>query len=352
MSALSHSDETDDWKLLVEQFEANKKSKKTETGLKNPSQSETDVSVPVVSGSAVDHQRLNTAQASSKLQNLLMCTQAKVQFGSWPPMTAQVFLDSGSQRNLISSDFAHRIGSKPFKFEKVKMAGFDAIPKSKSTGVHHLKLHGFYGHDFQLELIELENIVGDISFVSNPYHPTAANEVLPASLLTRAAPDVLIGIKGYLNLAVSHKEVLPSGFARMHSLLGDLIAGEGKVTTTILNPDAYQITTSPVITLHDPVEEIIYPTWTILTDTAKEDTLDFEQRVTNFLLSPQIGLESQKEVDDAVHEEFLEKVRMKDGRYEVALPWKPEDQPQLQTNYGNAFGRFQSTLRLHSAHHL
>jgi hypothetical protein len=209
-----------------------------------------------------------------------MCTQAKVQFGEWPPMLAQVFLDSGSQRNLISSDFARRIGSKPFKFEKVKMAGFDAIPKPRNAGIHKLKLHGFYGQDFELELIELENIVGDISFVSNPYHPSTANELFPAHLITCASPDLLIGINDYLRLHLAPKEILPSGFTRMHSLLGDVIAGEGKLSKRGFNPNSNQVVT-PAITVHVSEEDfIVHQRPTLQDRSADEEVINNNQHFT------------------------------------------------------------------------
>jgi hypothetical protein len=255
-----------------------------EKGPQNPIQSqsrrETAEGNLVVSGSAIDHQNLCASQASEKPQNLLMCTHAKVQFGQWPPMLAQVFLDPGSQRNLISTDFVRRIGSKPFKFENVKMAGFDAIPKSRNAGIHKLKLHGFYDQDFELELIELENIVGNISFVSNPYHPAIDDEVLPADSLTRASPDILIGIKDYMRLKVAQKEILPSGFTRMRSLLGDLIAGEGKLTKRGFLSNENQIVT-PAVTVQVPEEDIIVPQQPILQGrSACEEVINNSQHFT------------------------------------------------------------------------
>jgi hypothetical protein len=195
-------------------------------------------------------------------------------------MLAQVFLDPGSQRNLISADFARRIGSTPFKYEKIKMAGFDAIPKSQTAGIHKLKLHGFYDQDFELELIELENIVGNISFVSNPYHPSIDDEVLPAELLTRASPDILIGIKDYMRLKVAQKEILPSGFTRMYSLLGDLIAGEGKLSKRGFLPNSNEIVT-PAVTVQVPEEDVIVPQQPILQGrTADEEVIKYNQHFT------------------------------------------------------------------------
>ena len=47
--------------------------------------------------------------------------------------------------------------------------------------------------------------------------------------------------------------------------------------------------------------------------------------------------------EDAVYEQFLSKVRMKNGRYEVSLPWK-ENQPAWPDNYSLSYSRLASLI--------
>jgi hypothetical protein len=207
--------------------------------------------------SPTQHQSSN---ASNGTRNLLMCCQARVQYTNQLPILAQVFLDSGSQRNLISTDFAARIGSRPVRYEHVIMAGFDAIPQPRRAPVHVLTLHGFYGQTFKLELFELEKIVGGITYISNPYHSAINEALLPAHMLSHSPPDVLIGVKDYLRLSVIPQDALPSGFTRLHSHLGDIIAGEGRISSQRFGQQSNQVT-SPMITVIEEVDGTIIPTW-------------------------------------------------------------------------------------------
>jgi hypothetical protein len=111
------------------------------------------------------------------------------------------------------------------------MAGFDAISKLSKAPVHKLTLHGFYGQTFPIELIELERIVGDISYVANPYHSAINEKFIPATMLSHSRPDILIGVKDYLHLNIVPQEILPSGFTRLQSGLGAIIAGEGNISS-------------------------------------------------------------------------------------------------------------------------
>jgi hypothetical protein len=139
------------------------------------------------------------------------------------------------------------------------MAGFDAIPQHRRAPVHKLTLHGFYGQTFQRELFELEKIVGGITYISNPYHSAINEALLPAHMLSHSPPDVLIGVKDYLRLSVIPQDTLPSGFTRLHSHLGDIIAGEGRISSPRFG-QSNQVT-SPMITVIEEVDGSIIPTW-------------------------------------------------------------------------------------------
>jgi hypothetical protein len=224
------------------------------------------------------------------------------------------------------------------------MAGFDAIPKLATASIYNLTVHGFYGKTFPIEVIEMPKIVGPINYVGNPYHEALQRQKLPSELLSSSPPDILIGIKDYLKMDINAKEILPSGFWRMNSQLGDLITGEGCMAK--IPPSSGTQVTSPMITFSESVEDAIYPMWSVSQGHPTSKTeLHLDQIVADFYKAPQIGLESQSEDDEAVHQQFLSTVSKENNRYIVSLPWKIDEKPKLETNVGQAFGRFQTTMR-------
>jgi hypothetical protein len=303
---------------------------------------------PVSSPSCIEYETLLPhTQSSSTIDkplNLLMCTQARVQFGDQLPILAQVFLDSGSQRNLVSKSFADKINATPIRNEKVMMAGFDAIPKLATASIYNLIIHGFYGKAFPIEVIEMPKIVGPIHYVGNPYHESIHEPKLPTDLLSSSPPDILIGIKDYLRMEINTREILPSGFRRMQSQLGDLITGEGCMTR--IPPLAGTQVASPMITFIESVEDAVHPMLSVTQDNPTSKTaLHIDQIGEDSYKAPQIGLESQQGDDEAVHEQFLSTGNKENNRYIVSLPWKVDEKPKLEANVGQAFGRFQTTMR-------
>jgi hypothetical protein len=105
----------------------------------------------------------------------------------------------------------------------------------------------------------LEKIVGGITYVSNPYNSALNEAMLPAHMLSHGPPDVLIGVKDYLRLSVIPQDTLPSGFTRLQSQLGDIIAGEGRIPSPRFG-QSNQVT-SPMITVIEEVDGTIIPTW-------------------------------------------------------------------------------------------
>jgi hypothetical protein len=69
-----------------------------------------------------------------------------------------------------------------------------------------------------------------------------------------------------------------------------------------------------------------------------------KKRVYDLFYPQNIGLESKKEDDAATQKHFDLNVTKRDGRYEVSLPFKVDDLPELGADYGMALKRFQALL--------
>jgi hypothetical protein len=91
---------------------------------------------------------------ASASQNLLMCTQAQVQTRNELPVSAHVFLDTGSQRNLVTSEFIRRIGSTPVRHDFVRIRGFDTRSEPRYAPVHELIVYTIYDSSYQMEFLE------------------------------------------------------------------------------------------------------------------------------------------------------------------------------------------------------
>ena len=72
------------------------------------------------------------------------------------------------------------------------------------------------------------------------------------------------------------------------------------------------------------------------------ETCSLRREVSRFWETESIGIVPESE--DVVHQQFLNEIQMKDGRYEVSLPWK-DGHPTLPDNYRLTCIRLGSTLR-------
>jgi len=148
-----------------------------------------------------------------------------------------VFIDSGSQRSMISERLAKELQLKPYSFEKLKVRGIGPpnFANSYSSNMVKIGLETSEG-PMQLELLVVpgEHLPPMVTVQINDQEE-AILETKPLEAKHRIEnPDVLIGAK-YLNeLEIVKIRQLPSGFWLSKSILGPLLDSEGELIASAI----------------------------------------------------------------------------------------------------------------------
>jgi len=155
--------------------------------------------------------------------------------------------------------------------------------------------------------------------------------VINAQGLKWQLPDLLIGVADCAKMDIRFVEKVPSGFSRFMTSFGEVICGEGNVAGFTTN-----------------VNNFTHPIWQVYTamgEQEEDDMQNLDTLVNDLFQPPMVGLEPQEAGDKEVWKDFERTIQCVNQRYKVALPWKPEVLLFLESNYMNAFKRFQSTLK-------
>ncbi len=143
--------------------------------------------------------------------------------------------------------------------------------------------------------------------------------------------DVLVGSDFYWDLITGQVRRGPIGPVAIHTRLGWVLSGptcepmekeenyQGLVTHTL------RVGTWP----HHSVEA--HP----------DPPLGLEERLSSFWELESLGISAPER---SVYDDFCEHIRFKNGRYEVALPWK-QPCPELKNNYKTSVRRLEGLLR-------
>jgi hypothetical protein len=180
------------------------------------------------------------------------------------------------------------------RHEFVRIRWFDAKAQSVNAPIHELMVNT-KDSSYLMEFLELEDLVGDLLYVTSPEMPSTYIKLFPTKLLTFARPDILIGIKDYARFNVNQTDVLPSGFHKYTTELGSVIAGEGRLSHPVVT------SAEEMGTCTCPVQMVETIAWKTRQDIPMSD----------------------KDLDQM----------------------KEEEKARLETNFGPALGRFKSTLR-------
>nr|CAD2203701.1 unnamed protein product [Meloidogyne enterolobii] len=263
---------------------------------------------------------------------LLKCAQVKMFNPAFTKKRASgtVFVDSGSQRSMISERLAKELQLKPYSFEKLKVRGIGPIKFANSYSSNMVKI-GLETSEgpMQLELLVVpgEHLPPMVTVQINDQEE-AILETKPLEAKHRIeTPDVLIGAK-YLNeLEIMKIRKLPSGFWLSESILGPMLDSEGLINTTAI--------VSHLPELNSTITE---------EESLVDKVRQFYQQDSLYLESDE---QSEEEIDKAVHEQFKESLKFdeKEKRYEISLPFKNLELEKLPTNYALARGRLNSTLK-------
>ncbi len=135
--------------------------------------------------------------------------------------------------------------------------------------------------------------------------------------------DVLIGSDHYWDLITGETLRGESGPIAIHTELGWVLSGPVQL------PELHQSSVS-LVTTH-----------TLRVDSQQLDTAKLDDRLRSFWELESLGIQNP---ESSVYEDFGNNVHFKDGRYEVALPWKVPHDP-LPDNYHLSSRRLQGLLR-------
>ena len=243
----------------------------------------------------------------------------------------RLILDSGSQQSYVSNEVREALGLESQDRQCLSIATFGAERESKICETVCVGMKMKYGVDQQLRLFVVPRICEPITFqpmsvsVENCEHLSQLDLADPDCDSPRTV-DVLIGSDYYWEFTDGEIRRGTTGPVAMRTKLGWVLSGPGPSFCTGVG--------SPVVNL-----------LTIHTLTANElgqpTNQDLSNQLRTFWELESLGI---MKTDKSVHDDFKENVSFKDGRYEVALPWK-EFHYSLPNNYVLSWRRLQGLLK-------
>jgi hypothetical protein len=245
---------------------------------------------------------------------------------------ALVFLDSGSHRSFVSKKLSRLLKLKTNNEEVFDLGGFaQQDSKRYKSSLVFLGLPLANGQNLILEANEMEPpLLGPIEAfdIDGVDIVDLRTEKLREPTIC-SEPDVLIGIDQFDLLDPEFHEKLPSGFALWKTKLGMHLCGRGLITSE---------NSSSVLEPHVSVP--------IHQEDFKDNDVSLSRLVKRYF-----DAEAEKliegeddESDQLVLEKFNQTIQLKDGRYQVNLPWN-EKVSDLQANYPLAIGRLRSNVK-------
>ena len=262
---------------------------------------------------------------ASKTTVFLQTTKVNIR-GTHGSTEAVVLFDTGSDKTYISQSVVDKIGPEWVSGDVVSFAAFGSAGASKAElrNVYNVNLLGVSGKSVNVLATAMPVICSPLYCPSIPQDVLSALgehcEVVSAGSGQEVVIDMLIGLDFYWKLMTPEIVSLPRGLVAQRTELGWVISGSMSSREG-----------SPGVVSHQLF---------CVSGFSEAD-------VRSFWDLESIGVCSKEEpVVDHVLEEFQETVALKDGRYEVALPWKPESvRPKLLDNEKLARQRLEHLTR-------
>lgn len=234
---------------------------------------------------------------------------------------ANILLDSGSDKTYVTRDLVQKCQPSFAGSEYVSCASFGSSKarKQQRRNMYSLNLEG-------LRQEKVSVVATEIEVISVPVHrKSIPSDILKAmshlTLVTdyaieeRVPIDMLIGLDSFWKL-VKHKTFpISENMVAQETVFGWILSGS-------LPGSRKSVTSHQLLCICDLPDSAIRNLWDI-------------QESDN----------SVSELDSQVFKEFRRHLCMKDGRYEVALPWKSGAAPQLMDNFEGAYSRLKSLNR-------
>ncbi|XP_066956301.1 uncharacterized protein [Macrobrachium rosenbergii] len=244
-------------------------------------------------------------------------------------ISATVMFDTGSDRSYISKDFVKRVRPKWLTSEYLSFSAFGGGKASKADlcSIYEVMSLGANNHKYSFKVAEINVICPPLCRTKvdpkclEPFaHLNLADE---HGSNRKIQVDMLIGLDLYWKLMLPNKIVCHEGLVAQETVFGWVLSG-----SSIRSKDNCDV----------GVQLLTFSNF-------QEDSL------SNFWDLESVGIQAQETRSDAIKPDpilvqFEKLVSYKEGRYEVALPWKSESvKLKLLDNKHHALRRLDNLSR-------
>ena len=249
---------------------------------------------------------------------------------------ARLIFDSGSQRTYISSRLRKALDLPSLRAENllIKKFGGDTEEPSQYDVVQFCVTRlGGGGLNLYVEGYSVPSICAPLSqqkieFAKSSYEHLSSLELADSSMGgAEMAIDILIGSDFYWQFMTGETQRgRRGGPVAIRSHLGWVLSGPVHEPRPPLVESSVNLTSTHVLRLD--AEEV-------------KMNCPLQLELSKFWDLEALGV--MPESEDEVYKQFLNKVQMKEGRYEVSLPWK-NMHPALPDNYSLSYSRLASLI--------
>src|SRR6266576_3155176 len=141
-------------------------------------------------------------------------------------VTALAFLDSGAQRNFISTPLISKLHLAPKKQEGMTIIGFNKIASRIDAKLYEIAMISRRGERTTIECIEMKQIVGALLTI-DANTKDKKRSYISSRYFSYQKPDLLIGVSDFTKMFPRVIRTLPSGFSQWRTDYGDCVAGNG-----------------------------------------------------------------------------------------------------------------------------
>ncbi|XP_067017985.1 uncharacterized protein [Acropora muricata] len=248
---------------------------------------------------------------------------------------ARLVFDSGSQRSYIANGLRSSLERPSLRYENLVIKTFGAgSDQPKRCDVVQLCVSKAVGGlNLYVDAYDVPSICAPLSqqkieLAQASYEHLSSLELADSSTGEDGMPiDILIGSDFYWQFMTGEiRFVMYGGPVAINTLLGWVLSGPVYESWQMLVESSTQLSHTHVLRL----------------DTEqKEENCPLKQELSRFWDIESLGIFPESE--GTVYERFLNRVQMKDARYEVSLPWK-EMHPALPDNYSLSYSRLASLI--------